>query len=254
MNDNMENKLEGSDAHAPMIVPKRLTEKLENFWYHYKWHTVVAIFVIFVVTLCSFQMCTKEKYDSYIIYGGPMEIKKTSTAGDIPPYNVFCSSLGKVTLDFDENGVTSVALKDLFMLSSEEIAEAEKLQGYEVNYNIIYENNQIFRDLMANSNYYVCFLSESLYESYKTLDGIDLFMPLESYAGENTELEYKDSCAVYLSSTGFYSLPGISTLPENTVLCLRKITPLGAHFNKKDAEEHFKRSEDVIKNILGYGK
>lgn len=254
MNDNNEMKIEGSEINAPTIVPKRFSEKFENFWYHYKWHTIVAVFVIFVVAICSFQMCSKEKYDSYIIYAGPKQIKKTSETGDIPPYSTFCSSLGKVCLDFDENGTVSVAFKDLFMLSDAEIKEIESLQGYEVNYNVITENNQIFRDLMANSDYYVCLLSDDLYNTYKTLDGVELFVPLAAYANEDNGLVYKDECAVYLSSTGFYSLPGICDLPDDTVLCLRKITPLGSHFNKSDSEKHFKRSEEIVSNILSYKK
>ena len=43
---------------------------LENFWYHYKWHTIASVFVLLVVTIITVQMCTRTTYDAYIVYAG----------------------------------------------------------------------------------------------------------------------------------------------------------------------------------------
>ena len=49
----------GTDAkiHLPT------NEKLENFWYHYKWHTITAVFVIVVGVILTLQLCTKVDFD-----------------------------------------------------------------------------------------------------------------------------------------------------------------------------------------------
>ena len=49
----------------------KLSEKLDNFWYHYKWHTIVTLFFVVVFGICIGQMASKDKVDAYIMYAGP---------------------------------------------------------------------------------------------------------------------------------------------------------------------------------------
>ena len=47
-----------------VATPSTFKEKLQNFIYHYKWHTVVALFLVVTIIICSLQFCTKEEYDA----------------------------------------------------------------------------------------------------------------------------------------------------------------------------------------------
>ena len=49
-------------------------KKLDNFFYHYKWHTVAALFLAIVIIVCSLQTCSKESYDVEIMYAGPKNL------------------------------------------------------------------------------------------------------------------------------------------------------------------------------------
>lgn len=247
MNENSTEKLGGD-----IVLPKnKFTRWLDNFWYHYKWHTVIGLFIIVTVTVCTLQMCGKENSDIYILYSGGYEIERKSD-GDIPEYNTVSASFNRTLKDYDGDGTVSVSLKDLFMLSSSEIEEAEKSGDFEVNYTLLSDNKQVLYDTLMYSDYYLCFLSKAIYEEYKTVDGIEMFATLAEFVDEDTDVDFYTSSAVLLSSTDFYSLPGICNLPSDTVICLRNVSAFAEHFNKSGNEKAFNNAKDAITTILNY--
>ncbi len=234
-------------------APKGILSWLENFWYHYKWHSIVALFLIFTITICSVQMCSKEQYDVRILYSGQYEIERTSKNGNFAEYETFISSFKRVAGDYDEDGKITPALKDLFMLSNEEIEEIQsKDPDVEINRPLLIENQTILSESLVLGDYYICLLSSYVYDEYKEIDGVEMFSPLSAYVKDGTSVEFYTDTAIYLSSTGFYSLPGICNLPEDTVICLRSISAIANHFNEKEAKKARERSIDVITNMINY--
>ncbi len=63
------------------VAPITFKEKLSNFWYHYKWHTIITVFVAFVVIFGFAQCATKEKPDYTVITAFdkylPLEVTST---------------------------------------------------------------------------------------------------------------------------------------------------------------------------------
>ncbi len=219
----------------------------ENFWYHYKWHSIVALFVVFVITVCTVQMCKKEEHDLYVLYGGSKYISRQVVDGNFCEYDAIASGFRQITKDYDENGKISVAFLDKFLLSEDEIKEMD-----DVNPQYLYQNNQAFRDLMFSSPYYICFLSDTLYLEYAKTEGV--FCPISPYTN-NADLNYLDKGAVYLHSENlpFNTLPGICDLPENTVICLKSKTAFSSLSGKENSEQ-FSRSEESLKEIFNYGR
>ena len=241
MNENIET------TNEEYAKPSTLKAWCENFWYHYKWQSLIALFLVFTITVCTLQMCKKEDYDVYVLYGGGKYISRQVENGGFCEYDEITSSLKQVSRDFDENGKISISFLDKYMLSAEEI----KAASGEVNHTLLNQNNEAFRDLMLSSPYYVCFLSDTLYLEYSR--NIPTFSPLAGYVGEN-EVEYLDECAVYLRSLPFKDLPGISILPENTVICFKAKTAFSGYFGNEENDRQFKQSEEVIRNIFAYGQ
>jgi len=64
MNDN---KYTESEIH----IRGTFAEKLDHFWFYYKWHTLIALFVAFVLIVCISQSCTKQENDVNVLYAGP---------------------------------------------------------------------------------------------------------------------------------------------------------------------------------------
>lgn len=230
-----------------------LLTKLENFWYHYKWHSVVAAFLVVVITISSLQMCSKADYDSYILYAGNYEIKKTNEGG-ANHYLDMLSSLKRIGEDFDNDGNVNISLLNLYVLNAEEIEEAEKNleDGESINESLIMEDTSTLSTTLLYGEHYVCFLSERIFlENEAKYEGL-LFAPIRSYASDSGEYEYASEHGVYLRSLDIYSLPEICELPDDTVVCIRRLSEVSSVFGKKDNEEYFRRAEILIRNILGY--
>lgn len=49
------------------IVPKTFSEKVQNFWYHYKWHTLGIAALVAIIAIMVTQCVNREKFDLEII-------------------------------------------------------------------------------------------------------------------------------------------------------------------------------------------
>lgn len=247
-----ENKEKYGDAKIQGKSP--FFKWFDNFWYHYKWHTLIALFAILVVVVCTLQTCSRESYDIHILYAGNREVKRTSTSGGVIEYETFLDDLTRIGEDFDGNGKVSVSLKTLFSLTADEIKAVEETPGLEVNYTLLQQDAATLSQLMTYGDYYLCFLSESVYRDYRERDGVSLFVPLTPYA-EGTEGARlsEDGDAIYLSSVDFGSLPLLADFPEDTVICLRALTEV-TEKTDRTSRQKFENSKKVLENLLAYRK
>ncbi len=258
MQDRMENestregreKYEGGD----IVIRSPFMQKLENFWYHYKWQSLIALFLVFTLVICSVQLCTREEYDVHVLYAGSDDIRMTAGDG-LSEYRVIYSSLKLCAEDFDENGETVLNFQTLFLPSEEEIEEINRINkeentGLEVQTHVVMENADQFDGLMIISDYYLCFLSEANYLSYRAkTDGF--FAPLTSYVGDADVRYYEGRTdAVYLNSTVFGSLPGFKDLDESTLICLRSVSEVAKRADRKGSAKSFAAAEKMLKNIF----
>lgn len=240
----------GSDVE----MKSPLVSKLENYWYYYKWHTIVALFLIFAIVVCSFQMCSRVEIDGYILYAGGKTVSRTASGGDRAEYARVLDAMKKVVDDFDNDGESNVSFSTLFQLSPDEITEIEnRNDGTEVNYALLSEDTETLRDRMYIGEYYLCLMSPYVYECYREIDGISLFVTAADYAPIENELEYYSDYAVKLSSTPFYkNNPAIrDVFPADTLVCLRIKSAVSSAFGGAENEEIYRRAEIIFSNILG---
>jgi len=250
----------GGGAHegAPRDTKMRFSEWLDNFWYHYKWHTVAVLFIILVVVICTVQACQREEYDALVLYAGDHQISRTSQDGDVPEYQTLKSSLKNVIGDYDENGEVNIGLEALFWMSTDQIREFEenKQKGEELPYATISANNETLYNMMMSNDYFVWFISRELYEYYISMeDGDERFLPLSGLVDDGREVEYYvdgdgvvHENAIYLSSTEFSKLPAVDDLPEDTVIVYRQIL-VGA--SRRDRENH-ENAREIVEKIINY--
>lgn len=239
---------EGGECIAPEIKSPFLTW-LDNFWYHYKWHTLIALFLAVVIIVGIGQMCNKNKYDLFIMYAGIHDVERKSTTG-ISEYETLVQGLKKITDDYDGDGEVSVSFLPLFLPTAAEIEELNKQDGVEVNTAVVADNVEIFNTNIVYSNYYLCFLSTSVYENYKTTAGVSLFVPLSDYV-EGTGAELYAPDAILLSSTEFGKSAGFSSFPEDTVICLRIHSEVASNLTGSSAE-HYRNAEQTLRALLAY--
>ena len=228
-----------------IVKEPSLSEKLENFWYHYKWHAIAIFFVTLVVLICSLQMCGKSTYDVYVIYAGEMPIENTKSDSN---YHTMLSALKLVTDDYDEDGATSPLLKNLLVPMGKEY-DALADRGYE---RLIASDMSELEQLMVySSEYYLCFLSEDTFRDYDkpTSSGAYPFVSLTDLVPDGSDASFASDRGIYLSSLDFGKLSGINELPEDTVVCLRAKLKLPGASSRDTAYDSAKAT---LLNILAY--
>ncbi len=247
----------GSDVE----LKSPILEKLSNFWYYYKWHTIVALFLVIVFTVCALQMCTRVGTDVYIMYAGNAGISRGSENGDIPEYNRLLDIIASRAEDHDGDGQVNVSMSTLTFLSPEEIAEVEKTPGKEVNNVLLKEDRESFDYyvyLGTSGDYYLCLLSPYVYDTYtekysEATGGGSLFVNVEPYLDEDyKDYELYSTSAVKLSSTALYKNSATlrSILPGDTLVVLRVKSAMSGALDADGNNENYKRSEALMRSLL----
>ena len=225
-----------------------ISKKLENYWYHYKWHTLAALFVLIVTVVIIVQCSSRQSYDVYILYAGD---KAISTSKSNPERQKFLNSFGGVTSDFDKDGEINVGFKHLYSPDEEELerlAELEKKGEGEIPYRLISQDKSSLDSLLMQSEYYLLLLDKAVFDSYSEKGRIASVLPYLPEGFDGNVVQGADGATgVYLKDTDFYKLEGICELPEDTVVCLRL---LGGMATEKDWAR-FYESAEVFKRIVG---
>jgi len=224
---------------------------LENFFYHYKWHTLIALVLLLSVELCSVQLCTKTSYDTYIMYAGGTDIRMTAEDGDVSDWQKIVSAVKRYSRDFDENGEHNISFLNLYMPSEEEIREIEASEDREVNLTLVSQNNETLWQRMYYGAYQICLLSEHLYEKWTEDAENTPLAEIAPYLPEGSTLKIAEGgYGVYLSSSPLYEKAGFNIFGDDTVICIRRMSLMSEAFGKDDNLENFKRSEEVLRKML----
>lgn len=245
----MENeKIDGEGAG----LKAGILSKIENFWYHYKWHSIIALFLIFTVTVCTLQMCDKEKYDVNVLYAGGHAFSRENDGADYSEYQKILTDMRSFTKDHDGDGKVSVSFRDLYTPTEDELREAED----DVYYSRYYEDKQILASTMMAGDYFLCFFSPEVFESYAKVEGggVGIFASLSALLPKDADVEYYNGydTAIKLSSLEIYSLSGFSKMPEDTLVCIRN-TGFSTHLDDNKNERDFKRSLEMLVQMVSYG-
>ena len=56
-----------AESKSEEIVPITFKEKIQNYWYHFKWHTILSVFLIVVIAVSVTQCVNREKQDMIVV-------------------------------------------------------------------------------------------------------------------------------------------------------------------------------------------
>lgn len=252
--NNRENEVTLDDekiADAKIKVKSPVLSWLENFFYHYKWHTLIALVLVLAVVLCSVQLCTKTSYDTYIMYAGGTDIRMSAEEGDVSDWQKIVSAVKQYSSDFNNDGEHNISFLNLYMPSEEEIREIEATEGKEVNLTLVSQNNETLWQRMYYGAYQICFLSEHLYEKWTEDEENTPLTKIAPYLPEGSTLEVAEGgYGVYLSSSPLYEKAGFNIFAKDTVICIRRMSLMSEAFGKEDNLKNFERSEEVLRKML----
>ncbi len=255
--DNGENIDTGEDISEKEVKEKSKARLwTENFIYHYKWHSIIALFLVFVILFCTLQTCNKTSFDAYVLYAGGKNLRVFDEDAGEAPYKPLRDAIGKYVNDFDGDGNRHVSFLDIYLPSDSEIA-AEEAEGNTINPSLLEENADNFGQQILYGDYYICIISEHLFTEWTKNEKNNPFMKIAPYLPENAEIaddndgtgyRLASEYAVYLSSTPLAEKPGFKHLPSDTVICFRILSQFTG--GKKRAKEHYANAETTLRKML----
>lgn len=223
MNDE---KIETTDI---VIKKGKFLTWLDNYWYHYKWVTIIVAFFLIVALICTLQVCTKTDYDISVTYAGQVSLKANQK---VDFQKALQNSLPEEFSSEDSEQETAVELISYFVLSQEQIEKLEKQTEVDSNGDVskvyidrAFVTNEMdsFEAQLTTGSGSVLFVDRWIYDSFLDSDGnCERLMPVSEVLGENA----KGTVGAYgirLGDTELYkNNPQLSFLPEDTVICLHR--------------------------------
>lgn len=226
---------------AQIKTDSRFARWFENYWYHYKWTTIIVGFFLIVALVCGLQMCTREEQDISIIYAGP-QVLNAEMSSEIEGVMDFVM--------FSNDEEKSSAVVSYLIYSEAQIKEIEA-QTYangesgfvDKPYNATNYDN--FYSYLQTGESSICFLDPSLFESLRDAGRLASISDTVGYLPDGAIDEY----GVSLRELGIYSAYGsMRKLPEDTVVCI--LLPLVA--GKSSDEEIYAYEQEMFATILEF--
>ena len=207
---------------------------LENYWYHYKWMTIIIISSVIALSICLVQCAKKEKYDMYVLYAGNVYIGAEQS-----------TQLADAVNDHMSADKQSVCVNS-FVYVSEDVKQSYEQGDAYYNAGINIQQKNDFFDFLYTAGFNMLIVDRELY-SY--IDKDEILLPM-SEISENANEMSEDGYCVKLSDTSLpqkYSI--FASMPENTVLCFRKQV-LMQNLASKNNAENYKYQLSVFKNMI----
>lgn len=257
-NENIENQ--------PYVDPNQIKRPtsflkwIENFWYHYKWHTIVALFFAVLLTVLIVQLAGREKYDISVIYSGPAKLD----GGKLEKISAAFTEL--MDEDYNGDGKINAVTYGKYILSPEQQKELEEEadrlndeasqgseDGKKVEYMFIYtaedRSNALSKvtTLVTTGEAVICLMDKYTYDIFNDNDA---FARLSDVIGYKPEYA-RDDYSVYLKDTDFgkYFKSSFDLLPDDTILCIRKKATVGV---SRGFDEVYAAHTELFKKIFEF--
>ena len=229
-----------------LILDSPALKKADNFWFYNKWKVLIGAFVAIVLGVCIWQSCSKESYDSTLMYAGPYQEFNLSEN-----FNGIQSALNvAIPYDYDGNGEKTCDIAVLIIYSDEQIKQMREAAASEsrkliVNTEMNTQELQKYDQLIIAGEYSVCLLDPTLYERVKSAGG---FRKLSDVLGSVPETA-NDEYSIRFMDTEFAKYFGtFKDMPADTLLCLRTQSVFGG----KKADNNYDVSVSFFKNIVEF--
>ena len=235
------------------IKQNKVYKWLDNYWYHYKWVTLVSAFFIIVFSVLTAQMLTKEKPDSVILYGGPAALTANETRDLETAFKSILPS------DFNADGKKLVQLEAVSLMTEDQVAEAEAKAAedssvFVYNSKALGSNKTTFTQLLRSGEYVILLVDPAQYDDI--LDSGAL-VPLADIFEENDmpDCAY-DDCAIVFSETAFaqYYNGSTAALPDDTLLCVLRESENSLFKGKEKADTQYRQQLLLYKKIVNFSK
>ena len=233
--------MENEKLNSEGMSFKDLIKKLDNFWYHYKIQTIIALVLIVTLLICSVQFLTRERHDYCILYAGPAVLA-------VQDVTYMKNAIEDVGVDCDGNGEVIVAFDDIVILSPEEQAEANE-DGAIYNPDFAKQSMTEYYQQIIGGDAVICLVSPYMYGIVREADG---FLPLAEVLEQVPDAAY-DECGILLSKTEFGQyFNGINDLPEDTIICVRRLSTMAKFKGEAKTRKAHEANLELFRAIISF--
>lgn len=213
-------------------------EWIENIWYHYKWMIIFGGMMILFIVMSIGQIFATSDPDLNILHVGPMYI--SSEAADMIE-----DTLAEFSEDYNDDGEITANILDITVnkFGTDEIDPInydKDAEGYKRFQTEIRAGDAII--YMLDEQYFNVCLEEGLLTPFDEIID-DAYMPENVISG----------CGVKISELQAYELPGLSSVPETAILCIRR-SPEKDDISYGRSQEVWEGNKKTFVNIIKYGK
>ena len=208
---------------------------LDNYWYHYKWPTIVVAFFVVVIGVCLIQSMTTEKKDILITYAGPTQVAADDAAAI---ERVFSENLPE---KYGNKGTDGKAGLISYIIYSKDQIKALEDDKNTVDTKFNTDQYSTLNSQYRTGNGSIYLLDRWLYdEILKDNENVARLKPLKEVFGERPQGAI-DAYGIRLGDTEIYkNSPELWVLPEDTVVCLHE---------KIVGQKDYEKEVEVFKNI-----
>lgn len=206
----------------------------EQFWYYYKWHTIIAIVLIPIIVIAVLQLCGNTSPDAYIMYVGPSAI-------DIKSKDEMAAMAAEDVYDQNGDGKCYVAFLEITVASGDDIPYT----AYETNV----DANKRFLTELASGDSVVYLLDEAFFA--RAADE-GLLCPLAGIIDPELLPENMyDECAVRVSELDYFKREGFASVPGDTLLCIRR-SPDKDSISYGRTQEYWDCNKTLVQKMFAY--
>ncbi|MBQ9940891.1 MAG: hypothetical protein IJO74_05070 [Clostridia bacterium] len=227
-----------------MTKYEKFQKWFDNYWYHYKWRTIViSVFSLFII-IASVQLLLKKNPDAHIMYAGPASVTYTSL-------DEILNSIDKV-MEKDLNGDRKkyVEYVEITLIDRSKINDEGEIYSEYINNNLDFQTSMLqrYNAEIAFGDSMIYFVSPGIYSDLKSNFQL---LPLNSERllddmPDNSFDEY----SFKLSDLDIYKLDGFCLLPADTLVCMRH--PDKRFAIAKITEKDFLNNVQVFKDLVYY--
>ncbi len=204
---------------CPKLTPKQW---IENFWYYNKWFVLIAVVFLALIVIATVQFFSKDEADASLVFAGA-----TILSDEVCEQMI--RSAEELLSDVNEDGTVSVDVKNYVLHSDFDLLknEGQKIQAR--------EEFKSYSDEVLSGD--ACFLLLDEYFYSELAQNGALVNLYEVYS--ELPKSAVDYFGLRLGDTELYKKQGFSSLPADTIICL-KFSPV---VGKTTAEEKAARDE-----------
>lgn len=222
-------------------------EKLENFWYHYKWQTIIIVSFVLIFAIGLSQIVFEKKnYDFQVLYCGGTYIDGAAHDRIVSVLDGASDEAAGRDTDVNFQMIVYKSEEKLEKMRAEAEAEGEVFQ-----FNIVENNNAYasFTQMLVSGDAVMMILDPVLYDVAR--DNGALY-DVAALFGEVPDGVTDDGYGIKLSESRLLREHScFSCLPDDSIICMKKVTHAQLVMGKSDSSAESQLQFDIIRKLVG---